>query len=812
MTESCPVLRAVTPGGEIEVRAVTPGAVRIRLFGPPVVDEASYVQRESWPDVPLADAGPTPGMVERISTGRLTVDVDASDPSAVQLAVLDHSGRRLFGTAPAGGIVREEIVDAETGGRRQRVAVHFQRTRATYDDDAHFYGLGQGGGFQLDRLGTSRLFWNTQIGHGPGSDFGIPLLVASTPAGAYGLLYDTAAIARLDTAYGRGGLGFRYEAEVSSVDVYILGGPTAADVLEAYAELTGFPAMPAKWSLGFLQSSRFFNQTEDILDVARTMREKQLPCDALIFLSTYGHSKAWNKGVGHLEFHDELWSDPAAIMGTLQDDLKFKVVTHEYPVLHPDAPQYAEAEQRGFLLDVAYPRPELLPGEDPEQTRRAQRYQENQRYIDFTNPDARAWWWDQHRHLTDLGVAGWWLDGGEGPTGPAPMHRGDARLLHNTFDLYRFRAFADGEARDRPDGRPWMLCRSGAAGMQRLGAASWSGDINTTFTTFEGQVLLGLGLAMSGVPYWGTDIGGFYPNALTPELYTRWFQFGAFCPLFRAHGWELERHFPWAHGPEVEAICRRYMELRMRLLPYLYSLAWEAHTRGLPLMRPLVLHYPQDPHVWEMGYQYLLGRDLLVAPVTRAGASSWPVYLPEGSWFDFWTGERYEGGQSIAAATPLDTVPVFVRGGGIIPLGPVMQRTDEHPLDVLTLLVYPGESGACTLYEDDGASQAYRDGQRALTEIHSSFDDGVVRVEIGATAGAYAGQPDSRDLTVRVWSETAPEQVQVTVGGQALSVTAVAGEPSGPPGAYWWREEPHWTVVQLPAVQRSASVSVQFSS
>ena len=249
------------------------------------------------------------------------------------------------------------------------------------------------------------------------------------------------------------------------------------------------------------------------------------------------------------------------------------------------------------------------------------------------------WWWAAHRDLVRLGIAGWWLDGGEGPPATATLHAGDGTLLHNIYDRLRHQAFAEGEAADRPDQRVFLLCRSGAAGMQRFGATCWSGDINNDFPTLEAQIPLGLNTGLSGIPYWGTDIGGFFhPIPETGELYARWFQLGAFSPIFRSHGWVWREHVPWAHGPEVEAICRRYAELRYRLLPYTYTLAWEAHTLGLPLMRPLVLNYPDDPRVWTLGHEFLWGDDLLVAPVTREGATAWPVYLPAGRWYDFWTG------------------------------------------------------------------------------------------------------------------------------------------------------------------------------
>jgi alpha-glucosidase (family GH31 glycosyl hydrolase) len=409
-------------------------------------------------------------------------------------------------------------------------------------------------------------------------------------------------------------------------------------------------------------------------------------------------------------------------------------------------------------------------------------------------------------------VSGWWLDGAEGPPAAAALAGGPGRLLHNAYALLRMRAFAEGEARDRPDGRPWMLCRSGGAGMQRYGAATWSGDINTTFATLEAQVPLGLNTSLSGVPFWGTDIGGFFPAGLTAELYARWFQFGALCPLFRSHGWVWRRHVPWAHGEEVEAVCRRFAELRMRLLPYLYTLAWRAHTDGEPLMRPLVYHYPADPQVWELGSQYLLGPDLLVAPVTRAGVTDWPVYLPAGEWYDFWTHEHLSGGRGVSRPAPLETLPLLVRGGAVLPTGPVAQRADDQPFDRLTLLIYPPAAGevATVLYEDDGRSRAYGQGQRAVTTFRVRAQPDGLRLEAGPVEGRFRGQPAAREVALRVWMGRPVTRVEVGRGAAepaAATRAADAAAAGAEPGAAWWREGPLlW--VRLPRLRLEEALSV----
>jgi alpha-glucosidase (family GH31 glycosyl hydrolase) len=522
------------------------------------------------------------------------------------------------------------------------------------------------------------------------------------------------------------------------------------------AALLGSAPMPPRWALGFLQSTRHFEDTDELRRLPRTLREKRIPCDGLIYLSSYGEATGWNIGVGHLEWQPKLWPDPARVLDEARRQ-HFEVITHEYPVLHERSPLFADAEAKGRLLATGYERG----------TGGVANYREGQRHIDFSNPDVRAWWWNEHRDLVRLGVAGWWLDGGEGPPATASLHAGSGALLHNFYDRYRHEAFATGEAKDRPDGRVFLLCRSGAAGMQRFGASTWSGDINNDFATLEAQVPLGLNTGLSGVPYWGTDVGGFFhPVPETGELYARWFQFGAFTPIFRSHGWVWREHTPWAHGPEVEAICREYAELRYQLMPYTYTLAWQAHTLGLPLMRPLVLNYPDDPNVWSMGHQYLWGDDVLVAPVTRDGARTWPVYLPAGVWYDFWTGERHEGGRGISADAPLARLPLFARAGAIIPFGPVMQHTSEGPLDEVTLRIYPHGASRFELYEDDGRSQAYRRGAYALTTIECAADGREATVRIHAPTGDASLVPANRRyaLEVRVDGRTRNARIDAHAG------------------------------------------------
>jgi alpha-glucosidase/alpha-D-xyloside xylohydrolase len=337
------------------------------------------------------------------------------------------------------------------------------------------------------------------------------------------------------------------------------------------------------------------------------------------------------------------------------------------------------------------------------------------------------------------------------------------------FDLFerlaRHRMYYEGPLSTRPNVRPWSLHRNGFPGIARWGGWVWSGDTESSWKTLEGQIAVGLNYSLSIGPFWGSDLGGFYAsNELTGELYTRWFQFAAFSPSFRAHGRTWRMRLPWAwggsdmgpregnntntgddargilpsalHDSTVEPIVKRYDELRYALLPYTYTLAWEARATGMPLMRALWLHYPRDTVARALGGEYLWGRDLLVAPVFEKGATARAVYLPEGTWYDWWTGAPERGGRTVTRPVDLATMPLYVRAGAVIPRDPVRQYADQPVSCPTTLRVYRGADGAFTLYDDDGASQQYLRGRGSWTRL--AWDDRARRLTIapGAPAGA----------------------------------------------------------------------------
>jgi len=589
------------------------------------------------------------------------------------------------------------------------------------------YPLINGQRYRLAELGT-RIFSPFIVG----TD-GWALFIAA-PAGS------------IDLRGERGSFNPERGATPGVSDLFVTDARAPEDAMREFARLTGAAVMPPKWALGYMQSHRTLATESDILAEARTFREKSLPCDAFIFLGTGFCPAGWNFGHDSFQFNTNVFArEPAAVIRDLHSH-------NLHVILHVVPPQAKYPALRGRIP------PE--PGESPD------------------GQDIGAYW-ARHRELFAAGVDGWWPDEGDWYDVPSR--------------LARHRMYYQGPLNDRPNVRPWDLQRNGCPGIARYGGWVWSGDISSSWKTFAAQVKVGLNSSLSVSPYWGTDIGGFYPSAdgeFTGELYARWFEFAAFCPSFRSHGRTWWLHLPWGwntgqtgpieskpapdpselHNAEVEPVCRKYLDLRYQLMPYTYTAAREAHDAGLPLMRALWLHYPADPEAVKLGDEYLWGRDLLVAPVVEKAAMSRRVYLPAGTWFDWWTEEKVSGGKWLERPVDLATMPIYVRAGAIVPLDPLRQFTSQPVSDPTVLHVYPGADGEFTLYDDDGSSLGYLTGSDPkMVWIRFRWSDAARRLTIEPDPRMKQRPGEARTFTIKEPGK-APAPVRVEFRGRRLVV------------------------------------------
>lgn len=465
------------------------------------------------------------------------------------------------------------------------------------------------------------------------------------------------------------------------IDIFVGATSRPTQALTAYARITGYPSMPPIWALGYQQSHRTIDNWKMLYGIARTFRRKHLPCDVLIYLGTGFAPSGWNTGPGSLTFNPIVFPDPQENIRQLHE-LHFHVVLHDL-----DPPK----EQAGSVHDAPNP----------------------------ADRNSAATYWSKHAPVEELGIDGWWADEGE--------------KLSRDSRLARIRMYWQGPQLIRPNLHPYTLNRTGFAGMQRMGGWLWSGDINSTWQTLADQIPVGLNAGLSGIPYWGSDIGGFFStHELTGELFARWFEFAAFTPLFRAHGRPSATRYPWSwnsgtignpelspnvkgsappslsemHNPAIEPICRKYLDLRYRLMPYLYAAAWQAHKTGLPLMRALWIYYPNDPQAATRGDEYLWGRDLLIAPVTQKAATTRALYLPHGLWYDYWTAKPIEGGREITRRVNLATIPIYARAGAIIPTG--LANTAYRSLRRDTTQALGSSKEGCDVTAKDSLTGAFR--------------------------------------------------------------------------------------------------------
>ncbi len=525
-------------------------------------------------------------------------------------------------------------------------------------------------------------------------------------------------------------------------DFFVFDAHEPEGFMKDVAQITGHAAMPPKWALGYMQSHRTLEDDEQMVAIVDSFRRKEIPVDAVIYLGTGFCPRGWNKEQPSFEFNPGVFDrKPEKVLDDMHD-LHVKVVVHMVPYDRDKLP----------TLHGTIP-PE--PGETV-----------NQSHIKT--------YWEPHDALMEKGIDAFWPDEGD------------------WFNLYermkRHQMYYQGPLSTRPNERPWSLHRNGHLGMARWGAWVWSGDTQSAWKTLEGQIAVGINHSLSLSPFWGSDIGGFYPSGnLTGEMYARWFQFGAFCPSFRSHGRTWWTRLPWGWGqdelgplesnhppnpshlndPRIEPIAKQYAELRYRLMPYTYTLAWQARHSGMPMMRAMWLHYPEDAFARDLGDQYLWGRHMLIAPVYEEGATSRKVYLPEGTWYDWWSQKKMSGKQTVNRDVDLTTMPIYVKAGAIIPLDPVRQYTGEIVEAPTTLKLFRGADGQFSWYQDDGISQDYLAGKYTLTRITWDDQSETLTIEPGPS-GKSSKADEARTLRI----ETIPDhQVQeITYRGKKLQI------------------------------------------
>ncbi|MGO9256664.1 MAG: TIM-barrel domain-containing protein [Bryobacteraceae bacterium] len=586
-------------------------------------------------------------------------------------------------------------------------------------DDEHYYGLGQNQEGFLDHRGHRIECWHNYTATAAPS-ICVPFLVTNK---GYGIVWDNPSRTVVDPGFNE---QTRWTSEVGDrVSFFVIAGKTIDEIYAGYRQLTGTTPMLPKAAYGFIQCKQRYSSQEEVLQVAKGYRDRHLPLDVVVVDWFY-----WTQ-MGQIDMDPVKWPDPAAMNRQLHD-MGIQTMISVWPRFVPEDRYYDLLLKNGWLIHLADGTPiNGLP------------YDRAGSDIDTTNPEAARWYWETIRdNILSKGFDSLWSDETEPdlPPNGAYFRVGPGTRYFNIYPLFHTAALYDGFRRDLKE-RALILSRDSYLGAQRNGAMFWSSDIYPTWDTLKRQVPTGLDFTASGMAYWSNDIGGWqylpgehhpaHPPLLDgsdardniggyedyPELYTRWFEYGAFLPIFRTHGSRLYNEV-WTYGKAAQPILEKYLKLRYQLMPYIYSLGYRTYESGAPYMRALFMDFPDDPKVAGMGDEYMFGPAFLVAPVTEQGAISRSVYLPAGTdWYNYWTNQRLRGGQTIQVSAPIDTLPLFVRAGSIVPLGEPVESTSGTQ-KLAHVRVYRGADADFTLYDDDGKTYAYEGGDRRITRLH----------------------------------------------------------------------------------------------
>jgi alpha-D-xyloside xylohydrolase len=724
------------------------GTLRIQLWSDDIV-RVTYAAAAEMPTLKSLSVVGTPSTVRftRQETDRafllvaphMKVRVDKQTGAVSFLELADHV---LLQESAQG---RNIALVAQRGVFSTSCALSFD-----LPPDEGIYGLGQ----------HQRGAWNYSLGGGgsvrlaqANMDVGIPVITSSK---GYMLLWDNPAVTTVSaSAAGDSNASqkvLRWSSEWGkAIDYYFCYGDGTIDTaLKAYRQLTGNAPLMPKWMLGFWQCKERYASQEELLGVAKKLRELKVPVDGIIQDWQYWPpgSNTW----GSHQFEPARYPDPAGMFKELHE-MHYHTLISVWAKFDLGSDNSKELNAAGGMF--------------PEITRYAFPPGQGQWYDPFSTQGRQIYWKQIRDQLFAKGVDGWWLDAPEPEIGgmafrtyTTPM--GPGYEVYNAYPLMHSTGIYQGQRATTDKKRVVILTRSAYAGQQRNSAITWSGDIQGTWQVLKNQIPAGLNFSLSGIPYWNTDTGGFFNNRATgngdpknpqfQEFFARWFQFSAFCPMFRVHsssGLNPGREF-YRFDEKTQGILRNYLDLRYRLLPYLYSAAWQVTSGGSTFMRPLVMDFPNDPQVLNIGDQYLFGPAIMVTPITSAGTTTRSVHLPAGGapWFNFWTGETSPAGQRVEAAASVETLPLFVRPGSIVPLGPSVQYSSEKPADPIELRIYRGADGKFTLYEDEGDNYNYEKGKHATIPI--SWNDAKHTLEIGKRSGEFPGMLKERAFHI-VW-------------------------------------------------------------
>ncbi|MEH2009780.1 glycoside hydrolase family 31 protein [Nostoc sp.] len=653
--------------------------------------------------------------------------------------------------------------DAEMGmGWRMGAVAGWKQIAA----DEHFYGFGERTGW-LDKLSEVKSNWTTDaLDYDSLTDEmyqAIPFFMALRPQVSYGIFFNTTFWSQFDIGAEQPGI-WKMETRGGELDYYIIYGAEPAQILDTYTQLTGRMPLPPKWALGYHQCRWSYESETVVRELAKEFRQRRIPCDVIHLDIDY------MRGYRVFTWSPQRFPNPAKLISDLAED-GFKTVTIIDPGVKYEPEGNYDVFDQGIENDYFVRKADgtLFHGYV---------WPEKAVFPDFLRPDVCNWWADLHKNLTDVGVAGIWNDmnepaindrpfgddgekiwfpldapqGGEEENSKSKIQNSKSKIdvthteVHNLYGLMMAKASYEGLERHRSSERSFVLTRSGYAGVQRWSSV-WMGDNQSLWEHLEMSLPMLCNMGLSGVAFVGCDIGGFAGNA-TAELFARWIQVGMLYPLMRAHSaMSTARHEPWVFGDRVENICREYINLRYQLLPYIYNLFWEAATTGAPILRPLLYHFPNDPKTYSLYDQVLLGASLMAAPIYRPGVEHRSVYLPLGTWYDWWSGDRYEGPIHILTHAPLEKMPLYVRGGAIVPMQPVKQYVDQAPLDEIRFRIWPGNN-EYQLFEDDGYTNKYQDKIFSQTNISVFTESNQTVVEIAARIGEWT--PPPREVIVEL--------------------------------------------------------------